>query len=65
MLLYLYSKVDKMLLVQILGGIFGLIIAYVIDYFVVERPLKKEEVKIQKEILEVRLKMLNKNAGTK
>jgi hypothetical protein len=54
-----------MLLVQILGGIFGLIIAYVIDYFVVERPLKKEEIKIQKEILEVRLKMLNKNAGTK
>lgn len=54
-----------MLLVQILGGLFGLGVAYAMDYFLVTRPMKKEEEKVQQELSEIRSKLLNKNAGTR
>ena len=43
-----------MLLAQIFGGLFGIIIAYAMDYFLVTRPMKKEEEKVRQELLEVR-----------
>jgi hypothetical protein len=54
-----------MLLVQILGGIFGIIIAYAMDYFFVTLPYKREEEKARQELIDFRLKLINKNAGTR
>jgi hypothetical protein len=44
-----------MLLVQILGGLFGIGVAYAMDYFLVTRPMKKEEEKVRQELLEKRV----------
>jgi len=54
-----------MLLVQILGGLFGVGIAYAMDYFLVTLPYKREEEKVRQELLEVRSKLLNRSTGTR
>ena len=54
-----------MLIAQILGGLFGLGIAYAMDYFLVTLPYKREEEQVRQELLEVRTKLLNKSTGTR
>jgi hypothetical protein len=54
-----------MLIAQLLGGLFGLGLAYAMDYFLVTKPMKIEEEKVRQELLEVRSKLLNRSAGTK